>query len=205
MQKNIYGSVEPPLLKRVRDAGFKTFTSDLDYDLNIIALRSPSTDANSFDDRIYCIHKEDGRWIEYSFTCTTDPGQYHLDKPSRVQGTAILVHPQQCRGVYKLDLHRGKYLALCQRNGKVKVWRDNNKDTVLDMDGTEYEGYFGINIHRAAANRKTDKVERYSAGCTVFKDPYDFDQFIDLCQSQRRVNGWDTFTYTILLGKKEDF
>ena len=44
MQKNIYGSVEPPLLKRVRDAGFKTFTSDLDYDLNIIALRSPSTD-----------------------------------------------------------------------------------------------------------------------------------------------------------------
>ena len=200
MQKIIHGSVEPPLLKKVRDAGFVTFTGNRDYDLNIIALRSTRTEANSFDDRIYCIHKEDDRWIEYSFPCTTDPGQYHLNKPSRVQGTAILVHPQQCRGVYKLDLHRGKYLALCQRNGKVKVWRDNNKDTVLDMDGTEYEGYFGINIHRAAANRKTDKVERYSAGCTVFKDPYDFDQFIDLCQDQRRVNGWDTFTYTILLG-----
>jgi len=68
------------------------------------------------------------------------------------------------------------------------------------MDGTEYEGYFGINIHRASGSRKIDKVERYSAGCTVFQDPYDFDQFIDLCQDQRRVNGWDTFTYTILLG-----
>lgn len=205
MQKKVYGSTEPPLLKRVRDHGFKTFTGSADYDLNIISLRNPNVIANSFDDRIFVIHKEDGKWIQYSFSCTTDPGQYHLDNPSRVEGTAILVHPQQCRGAYKLDLHRSKYLALCQRNGKVKVWRDNNKDEVLDREGTEHSGYFGINIHRASAYSTTREVERYSAGCTVLADPYDFDTFIDLCQDQRRVNGWDTFTYTIILGKPEDF
>ena len=43
----------------------------------------------------------------------------------------------------------GAHKALCQRNRKVKVWRDNNKDNILDWEGETDTGYFGINIHRA--------------------------------------------------------
>tara|TARA_Y100001972_G_C7595841_1_gene298606 strand:+ start:319 stop:939 length:621 start_codon:yes stop_codon:yes gene_type:complete len=204
MIRKEFGFNEPPLLERVREHGFKTFTGSANYDLNIISLRNPSVVPNSFDDLMFVIHKEDGLWVQYIFPCTTDPGQYHLNNPSRVAGTAIMMHPQQCRGVYKLDLHGGSYLALCQRNGKVKVWRDNNKDQVLDREGDEHQGY-GINIHRASALRTTENVERYSAGCSVIANPEDFNIFIDLCQKQTEINGWDTFTYTILLGTSDDF
>ena len=31
------------------------------------------------------------------------------------------------KDVYKIDKHQGKYKALCQRNGKVKVYRDGRR------------------------------------------------------------------------------
>lgn len=204
MHKKVYGTEEPPLLARVREHGFKTFTGSANFDLNIVGLRNPHNVANKFDDKIFVIHKENGHWVEYIFACTTDPGQYHLNNPGRVEGTAIMVHPQQCRGVYKIDLHGGKYEALCQRNGKVSVWRDNNKDQILDREGNHHQGY-GINIHRASAYSTTQNVERYSAGCTVIANPEDFDVFLNLCKKQVSVNGWEKFTYTLLLGTVGDF
>ena len=179
------------------------FDSDRDFDLNIIGLRNPNGTTNKFDDLLFVVFKLEGQWIQHVFKCTTDPGLYHLKNPSRVAGTAIMMHPQQCRSVYKLDLHGGRYLALCQRNGKVKCWRDLNKDNVLDMDGN-YLGY-GINIHRASAYRETEEVNRYSAGCTVIQNPDDFAVFIEACKMQVEHNGWDTFTYTLLLGDIGDF
>ena len=101
-------------------------------------------------------------------------------------------------------MHGGKYEALCQRNGKVSVWRDNNKDQILDREGNHHQGY-GINIHRASAYSTTQNVERYSAGCTVIANPEDFDVFLNLCKKQVSVNGWEKFTYTLLLGTVGDF
>lgn len=195
----------PEILQRVHDHGFKVFDSDHDFDLNIVALRNPIGRTNKFDDLLFCVFKVDGQWIVNKYKVTTDPGHYWLHNPSRVEGTAILKHPQQCRSVYKLDLHRGKYLALCQRNGKVTVWRDSNRDSYHDFDVDEQRGYFGINIHRASKHRITENVDRYSAGCTVFADPEEFAVFIEACKMQVEHNGWKTFTYTILLGRIDDF
>jgi hypothetical protein len=194
----------PEILQRVKAHGFAVFDGDHDYDLNIVGLRNPAGRINEFDDILYLAYKVDGEWVEHKFKCTTDPGKYWLRNPSRVAGTAIMMHPQQCRSVYKLDLHSGQYLALCQRNGKVRCWRDNNLNDVLDMEGDIHLGH-GINIHRASKWHPSQVVEKYSAGCSVIQSPVDFSILIEAAKKQRDINGWDTFTYTLLLGVAEDF
>ena len=194
----------PEILQRVADAGFAVFASDRDYDLNIIGLRNPDGRANQFDDLLYCIYKKSGEWKVEKWTVTTDPGYYWLSNPTRAAGTAVMMHPQQARGVYSLDLHNGKYTALCQRHGSVKVWRDGNKDNVIDHGGRIYEGN-GINIHRGSSSGETEEVNRYSAGCTVFKSADDFRDFIALCILQVEVLGYGRFSYTLLLGLESDY
>ena len=115
-----------------------------------------------------------------------------------MSGTAILV-PGQYRGAYRLDKHQGRYEALCQREGKVKVFRDSNKDKILDMDpDTIEEGFFGINIHRANARRESPEVQKWSAGCQVIADPSDYAELILLAHTQVDKRGFKTFTYTLI-------
>jgi len=112
-----------------------------------------------------------------------------------VSGTAILV-PGQYRGVYKIGKHRGQYEALVQLGGRVKVYRDRNKDEVLDMNpDTADEGYFGINIHKAGT--QSTEVNKWSAGCQVFANEYDFRQFMNLVKRSAELWG-ETFTYTLV-------
>ena len=113
------------------------------------------------------------------------------------KGTAILV-PNQYRGVYSIDLHNNKYYALCQRNGKVEVYRDNDKDVILDMDSAKIEkGMFGINIHRSNPFSESLKVDKFSAGCQVFKRVKDFNEFMEICQKSKALWG-NSFSYTLI-------
>ena len=191
----------PPILRRVKALGFKVFTNG-DYDLNIVGIRSRARLADNFDDEIVVVWKELGIWRSMAAQATTDPGGYWLKNGERA--TAILC-PGQYRSVFKISTHAGKYTALCQRAGPVKVWRDGNKDLMLDHDpGSIESGYFGINIHRASIDRGEDLqgaskiVGRYSAGCQVFKDPGAFSELMRLAHLQRDKRGWDTFTYTLI-------
>ena len=113
------------------------------------------------------------------------------------KGTAIL-KAGQYRNAYKLGLHRSKYIALVQRNGPVTVYRDNNKNGSLDfMIGNQDSGYFGINIHKAGTN--SARVNKWSAGCQVFKREAHFNELISLCKKSERKYGAGTkFTYTLL-------
>ena len=175
---------------------YKIFTNG-DYNLNIIGVRTPSRIANSFDDEMHVCFKQNGQWVEFVFPITTDPGTYYFENPMNVKGTAILV-ADQYRSVYKIDKHRGKYDALCQRNGKVRVYRDSNKDEILDHDpSTIDEGYFGINIHRSSPKGESKNVGVWSAGCQVFKNLCDYNLFMALCKKSAELYG-DTFTYTLL-------
>tara|TARA_R110002012_G_C11392234_1_gene584683 strand:+ start:38 stop:625 length:588 start_codon:yes stop_codon:yes gene_type:complete len=191
----------PPILQRVRDAGHETFESGA-YDLNIIGVRSQGRSAGNFDDWLCVAYKDlNGTWCCHWMEATTDPGIPWLTTPGNERGSAILKSGQY-RGVYKLDLHRKKYLALCQRGGVVQVYRDNNRDDVLDLDpDTLHEGMFGINIHRS--NLSEDgayRVGKYSAGCTVVKRAKDFALLIELCEKQigHHPTWPKTFTYTLL-------
>ena len=112
-----------------------------------------------------------------------------------VKGTAILV-PGQYRGSHKIGLHRGKYKALVQTGGRVCVYRDNNKDDILDMDpATEQDGYFGINLHKAGSH--STEVDKWSAGCQVWANADDFAAFMAIVEKSAETYG-PQFTYTLI-------
>ena len=187
--------MRPEILDYAESLGYKVFESGA-YNVNIIGVRSVDHKANSFDDVIHCVYKDDdGAWVHKSWACTTEPGNYWLENPTNVNGTAILV-PGQYRGVWKIDKHQGKYDALCQRNGKVKTYRDSNKDDIIDCDVESItEGFYGINIHKAGAH--STQVDRWSAGCQVFANADDFAEFMDICYKARDKWG-NSFSYTLV-------
>ena len=140
---------------------YKYFTSG-DYNVNINGIRNSDTCervTNHYDDWMTVSYMVDGEWKYHIWPITTDPGLYWMDHPMNKDGCAILV-PGQYRGVYKLDYHRGKYLALCQRLGSVSVYRDGDKDDMYDFNAaTISDGKFGINIHRSSAYNTTTEIE----------------------------------------------
>jgi len=185
------------LKERMMKLGYEFYFQD--YKLNIIGIRSSSDTIfiNEFNDNLYCAYLADHKLYCQQWKITTDPGLYWLNNPSRIEGTAILC-PGQYVGVYSIDLHKGKYKALCQRNGPVKVFRDADKDDILDMDTkTIQKGYFGINIHRAKAHWFSLKIGKFSAGCQVFAGYRDFMEFMELAEIHRKLHG-NKFTYTLL-------
>lgn len=183
--------------KALEKKGYAFFTSN-SYNLNIIGVRASKNFTNLFDDAIVVIYKNSkGWWVVDSYEATTDPGRDSLAKPLSKSGCAILV-PGQYRSTYKLDMHAGKYLALCQRGGKVRVYRDGNRNKKYELNKNSIEeGMFGINIHRAKRSGDTKYVNSFSAGCQVFKNAKDYYEFIDTCQvaADRFSN---SFTYTLI-------
>ena len=180
----------------MKSKGYKVFCNG-DYNLNIVGVRTNDRTPNVFNDWITVFYKTNDNWNIHTYPATTDTGLYYLKNPLNIKGTAILV-PEQYRGVYSLGYHQGQYLALVQSGGTVKVYRDNNRDEIIDMNLQTIEnGYFGINIHRANRFVIPLYVDRYSAGCQVIKKYFDYREFINLCRRSSEIWG-NKFTYTLL-------
>ncbi len=205
--KGLHAKIIAENLRSVLDEkGYSFFESGI-FNVNIIGIRSDEHQSNNFDDTILLVYKNKKRsWEVQSSVATTDPGEKYLMHPINDRGTAILV-PGQYRGVYKVDIHarsntRFAHEALCQRGGKLKVWRDNNRDKVLDHDPESIdEGWHGINIHRSKVG-EADYVGSYSAGCQVFKNGTDYKLFLDVIKRSRDMYG-NSFSYTLL--EEKDF
>lgn len=184
----------------IKKKGYKWFDQG-SYDLNIVGIRNSSTNGkvtNHYDDCITLSYKAFDKWHFHCWAATTDPGLYWIDNPMNSRGGCAILVPDQYKDVYKIDKHSGKYEALCQRLGKVKVYRDGNKDDVYDYDEKKIQdGYFGINIHRSSAYKASTYINKYSAGCQVFQDPDDFDEFMAACRMASSVWG-NKFTYTLI-------
>jgi hypothetical protein len=169
-----------------------------DYNLNIIGVRNQSGRADHFDDYLCAIYKVDDEWVVDTWAATTEPGTSILQKPIVSGGTAILI-PDQYRGAYKIDTHGGKrrYTALCQRLGKVKIWRDDNRDRIPDYVVQIHECMYGINIHRQWGPDDREYTGGVSAGCQVFRSGKDFYQFMELCHISADTYS-NRFTYTLI-------
>lgn len=184
------------LKKTMLDKGYKFFESG-DYDVNVFGIRL-KTDTNEFDDALGVAYMKKGKKVLDIYTGTTDPGLYWLKNPLNAKGAAILA-PGQYLGAYRKDLHQGKYSALCQKSGTVKVFRDNNRDEIHDMtmNGEGFKGFFGINIHRSNPYTESYKVGKWSAGCQVYSKVKDFDKFMDVIGLSAAIFG-NKFSYTLL-------
>lgn len=196
----------PPVEKIIsvmRAKNYRVFdTPTVDWNLNIVGIRNASLSPKKFDDLIVVFHKFMGIWDVTYYPVTTDPSLHYLKNPMNRKGTAILVEGQYS-STYKIDTHnRGKpggHKALCQRLGNVSVYRDSNKDSLLDIDPTKIEsGKFGINIHKGPRNGNADSDNSvFSAGCQVFADDRHFAEFMLKCEAGREAFG-NAFTYTLL-------
>lgn len=178
--------------------GYAFFTKG-NYNVNIIGVRSNQGNkvTNLYDDFLVLDYNDEKGHQRKIWSITTEPGAKLMKSPSNSKGTAILV-PGQYRSTYAVDLHSGKYQALCQRLGPVKVYRDNNKDMMYDLNpATIDNGWFGINIHRSDANWTRNTIDGYSAGCQVFNNPNDFNEFMNIILKSKLIFG-NKFTYTLI-------
>jgi len=181
----------PDVIQVLKKKGYEVYT---DGQINTIGVRSKNPISNSFDDEMHLIWVQNNLWQHHKYRCTTDPGTYCLEHPEvygRAAGTAILV-PGQYRA-YKWDMHRGKYETLCQRAAPIRVWRDGNKDNILDWGHDEgVEGWYGVNLHHAGEN--STRVDKWSAGCQVFARLNDWKEAVSIWKASKA----EVFTYTLI-------
>jgi peptidoglycan hydrolase-like protein with peptidoglycan-binding domain len=189
----------PPVIAHAQSLGYETWGDP--WRLWLFGVRSPSRTADSFDDMLGCCYvTDDGLWEAHYWPGTTDPGAYYLEHPMNSAGCAILVAGQYL-DTWKIDLHGGKYEALCQRAGEVEVYRDPSMDDKLDLDPTTIaKGYFGINLHAATRNegQTSTVVGKWSAGCQVHASAAGFAKMMELAHAQQDKTGLDTFSYTLM-------
>ena len=184
------------LIKQLKKRDYVVYEEP--YKLNIVGIRANSTVPNKFDDLIFVFYQDDkGKWIGKAYPATTDTGTYWLKNPMHNEGSALLKEGQYV-DTWTRGMHRGKYMALTQSAGKVTVYRDYNRDAVLDFDnGKEMTGYFGINVHRANSTGTTDNVDKNSAGCQVFQKADDFAEFMAMTKKHAELYG-NKFTYALI-------
>lgn len=127
---------------------------------------------------------------------TTDPGVFYTKNPLNKKGAAHL-----CLGYHKniwiIGKHANKYDALVQRGGKVKIWRDANKD-FENNDNIIENGFFGINCHHGYS---TNSIGKMSAGCQVIQDKNEFKEFLSLCKQSNKKK----FSYFLFLKSEIPF
>lgn len=184
----------------VLDKGYVYFDDKANkgFDVNIVGARNSSTGnkvTNLFDDLLTLSYKdENGIWKYHEWVITTDAGTKGVKEFHNPKGVARLI-PNQYRATYAVDLHQGKYEALCQRLKKVNVWRDRNKN--MTFDNAVVDTADGINIHCSNFKTESQFVENWSEGCQVFKRKKDFDAFMLIINKAKAIHG-NSFTYTLL-------
>ena len=168
--------------------------TDGDYNLNLFGIRSSDMTSDKFNDLVGVLYRNKNIWVLHRYGATTDPGLYYRENPMNVNGTAILA-PGQYPGAFKIGYHQGKYKALVQ-NKPLLLYRDANRNGVLEYIGEPSWEMAGINLHRANASVTSKVVQRWSGGCTVIADPEDFSELLSICEESKSIYG-DGFTFTL--------
>lgn len=169
-------------------------------EINIWGVRSNDLQSNAFNDWLtFSYRRDDGVFAFYAFQATTDAGLYWRQNPENAKGVGVLV-PGYYPGLWHRGLHRGQYPALVQ-TGPCDVWRDNNRDAVLDIGSAtpiERGVKIGLNLHHARAVGASAQVDKWSAACQVVADADDHAFVMTLVGRQISAGLPDNFGYVLL-------
>ena len=183
------------LMKYVTNNGGIVFNKP--YYLNLFGIRNVKN-TDTFNDYLIAYWFDSNNNIQYKIydKFTTDPGLYKaLLSPSNKNGCAILVEGWY-RKLWKVGYHKGdkNHKALVQ-NSTCKVYRDNNKDKIIDRNPkTIQSGIFGINLHRCRTDRDVQTVQNFSEGCQVFQNYNMFQSFMNYVDIATK-HGQSYFSY----------
>jgi len=182
------------IIETMKRLKYKVFENDSkNYNLNIVGIRTNDDTSNLFNDWLFCFWKYKGKWMANIYPITTDPGTYYRLHPMNKNGTWIMA-PAQNIDCYNIGTYKG-YTALTQI-GPMWGYRDNDKDKVLDTEGLKLVHEIAATyIHKAG--KKSFSVDNWSAGCQVFANEEDYNDFIETCLKSAEIYG-NKFTYTLL-------
>lgn len=136
----------PHPLSRVDALGLPVWAKP--YDANLIVERGPGLPGQWDGVLTYAwTEKDGGGWFLRSWPCATRPGRSYLEKPMNPEGTALIAPGRHARS-HARGLHKGRP-ALVQV-APVTVFRDADRDGVLDPGARTYSGLFAVNIHDIA-------------------------------------------------------
>ena len=172
---------------------YRFFDSAKPFNINLFGIRYPDG-LNEWSDFLCVLYRDDRlAWRLFQTPATTKSGLDGLRKPVNPRGTGTLVPGQY--PAYRLDMHNGKHLAICQRVAPVKVYRDNNRDIILDTNSASIEeGFFGVNIHSPFSDSET--VDGRSVACQVPSTVSAWKHILSLAQKSANLYG-NSFTYTL--------
>lgn len=172
--------------KAVIAKGYIWFEGELNP--NLIFERTSDKYTNAFTDWMYICYQEKGKNKIKSCRATTKPGLYGegtILNPKMIEGivgTAVVV-PNQYKGLWHMSffnrLEEGISCMsgnphLCpslRQIGDVTVWRDGNKDLMIDKDAPKTTGgHYGINCHYMGNDQtpkiySDDNLNNWSLGC----------------------------------------
>lgn len=148
-----------------------------DFNVNFFGVRQHDADssvAGQWDDVLGVMYRHPKKgWLHMLYEASVDAGSYYCQNPLNKYGTANMKEGYY-RGLYARGLHNKRFEALRQVSN-VTVYRDNNRDNVIDLDpSTTQHGMFFTNVHCSFESRQNYKS---SAGCQVTKARYSDDEY----------------------------
>ena len=162
------------------------YEDDVNYKLNIFAVRSNYRPAESFADFLYLTYKDfKGDWRVHQWQITTDVITFYKNLENKVTGTKILI-PGQYYNCYKIGDHEStsgdKHQALTQREGQVDV---------KFSDGRVEKGYYGCDIIG-----RLPKQDKWKSATIGFSNVDNFKDFMKVVHHALRFHDND-FTFTL--------
>lgn len=193
-----------PTLKQIayvmKSYKMKVFSAP--FDMTLGGIRTVDNRSNAFNDWLFMLyHDSSGQLCGIVEPGTTDAGLYYRKHPMNVEGTAVIMHGFQYRGVYEYQNpkfdgkpgHKGQEAFRLVK--PLLIVRDVDRDVYLDFDGEVKLENAATNGHDMGTVGKN--VDKWSAGCWGSTNVI-MDRFYALAKIQQAAGLGSKFSFAML-------